>query len=870
MSAFHVRLLGGFAVEDPSGEITRSLSQRRAKAVLAVLAAAGDLGCTRERLIGLLWPDRDEATARHNLRDALYAIRRALCRAAIPGTGQTLHLDPSVVSSDVRAFRQALREGRLSDAVALYRGPLLDGFHLEDALEFERWLERERSRLHRERQEAAKQLAREAEASGRWDVAAEWWGRTVALDRYDSRLVARRIEALARAGDRAGAVLEGEAHVELLRSDLELEADPGFRDALVRIREGEIAPVPGPPASRLEAVVGEPDGPAVSDSDGTPHVEPRTRATGEAGESARPDQRARPDLRRAGVVAAVIASIAVVAIIAALVADSGRTDFRLLNPVQVTTATGMESSASWSPDGRTLAYASTQGGDSDIWVTQPGTEETVNRTPGSDWEDTHPRWSPDGRWIAFFSERSGGGYFVMPSLGGTPRRVASWPPGVLYPGPPAWSPDGEEIALARGQTADPWIEIVPVGGGESRRVALPTRPRSDVLADLSWSPDGRFLTYRRAISPIAATGELWLTIPATGQSRQLTSGVHRDISPAWSTSSSLLFFVSDRAGSPDLWRLGIGPHGRPLGPPVQLTAGMELTDIAIRPDGRQLAYTRGRRVLDVFRAPIPTGRPVSWADVVQLTFDEADFESVDVDDRGRLLLSSDRSGNWDIFLRPADGGSLQRLTTDPELDAGPAWKPDGTGFVFYSSRSGHRQIWLMSLEDRRPRQLTYGPTEKLYPVWSPDGTRIAAGGPGLIVVSVDDGTVQRVTDAGPGAHPAWSPDGRWIAFTGSSDELYRIPADGGSPERLTDMDGGVPRWSPDGRTLYFVGRAEHRDTIWALAMESREIRPITSLTGRPGYLGDLGLAVDDRHFYFTWRESQGDLWVADIDPPPDR
>lgn len=866
MSSFHVRLLGGFAVEDPSGEITRSLSQRRAEAVLAILAVAGALGCTRERLIGLLWPEKDEATARHNLRDALYAIRSALGRAAIPGTGQTLHLDPAVVTSDVRGFRQALETDRLADAVAVYRGPLLDGFHLEDALEFERWLERERSKLHRERQGAAKQLAQEAEASGRWEVAAEWWGRAVALDRYDSRLVARRIEALARAGDLANAVLEGEAHMQLLRSELDLEADPAFREALERIRRGELAPDPGPGATRggaSEEKAG-PVPPNVPDPDGTPRMEPLTRP-GEAGGGER-------GARRTGVAAAVTASAVLVVIIAALVVDRGRTGFRLVDPVQVTTATGVESSASWSPDGRTLAYASTQGGDSDIWVTQPGTEEAVNRTPDNAWEDTHPRWSPDGRWIAFFSERSGGGYFVMPALGGTPRRVASWPPDGPYPGPPAWSPDGEELAFARGQTGVPWIEIVTVGSGESRRVVLPTRPRSDVVADLSWSPNDRFLTYRRAISPFAATGELWLTVPSTGQSRQLTAGIHRDISPAWSTSSSELLFISDRAGSPDLWRLGIGPHGRARGSPVQLTAGMELTDIAVRPDGRQLAYTRGRRVLDVFRAPVPTDRPVTWADVEQLTFDEADFESVDVDDRGRLLLSSDRSGNWDIFLRPADGGSLQRLTTDPELDAGPAWKPDGTGLVFYSSRSGHRQIWLMSLEDRRPQQLTYGPTEKLYPEWSPDGLQIAAGGPGLIVVSVEDGTVRRLTDAGPGAHPAWSPDGRWIAFTRAGDDplgLYLISADGGVPKRLTDVKGGMPRWSPDGRTLYFVGRAEHSDTIWALTLETGEVRPVTSLTGRPGHLGRLGLAVDDRNLYFTWRESRGDLWVADIVPSPD-
>jgi hypothetical protein len=60
------------------------LAQRQAEAVLAVLAVWGDLGCSRERLLALLWPENDEASARHGLRDALHAIRQALGPGALP------------------------------------------------------------------------------------------------------------------------------------------------------------------------------------------------------------------------------------------------------------------------------------------------------------------------------------------------------------------------------------------------------------------------------------------------------------------------------------------------------------------------------------------------------------------------------------------------------------------------------------------------------------------------------------------------------------------------------------------------------------------------------------------------------------------
>ena len=157
---------------------------------------------------------------------------------AVLTRADTLRLDTSAVSSDVDQFATALAASHLSDAVAIYRGPLLDGFHVPDAPEFERWMDDERARLFRDCQGAIKRLAKTAERDGRWDESAEWWGRAVAMDRYNSRLVARRIVALARGGDRANALKEGEAHCRLLKSELELEPDAAFLEELERIRSG--------------------------------------------------------------------------------------------------------------------------------------------------------------------------------------------------------------------------------------------------------------------------------------------------------------------------------------------------------------------------------------------------------------------------------------------------------------------------------------------------------------------------------------------------------------------------------------------------------------------------------------------------------
>jgi DNA-binding SARP family transcriptional activator len=100
-------------------------------------------------------------------------------------------------------------------------------------------MDQERARLLSERQQAVKRLAKAAEHEERWDDAAHWWGRAVAADPYNSRVVVRRMWALVRGGDRANAVKDAEAHCRLLKSELDLDPDPAFLEELESIRGGD-------------------------------------------------------------------------------------------------------------------------------------------------------------------------------------------------------------------------------------------------------------------------------------------------------------------------------------------------------------------------------------------------------------------------------------------------------------------------------------------------------------------------------------------------------------------------------------------------------------------------------------------------------
>jgi DNA-binding winged helix-turn-helix (wHTH) protein len=107
---------------------------------------------------------------------------------------------------------------------------------------------------------------------------------------------------------------------------------------------------------------------------------------------------------------------------------------------RVTFDDGLQSTATWSPDGRFIAYSSDRGGKFDIWVQQVsgGDPVQVTKRPGN---NLQPDWSPDGKYIAYRSEEGEGGLFVVPALGGEgqEKKIVSF--GYL----PRWSPDSSQI-----------------------------------------------------------------------------------------------------------------------------------------------------------------------------------------------------------------------------------------------------------------------------------------------------------------------------------------------------------------------------------------------------------------------------------------
>jgi DNA-binding SARP family transcriptional activator len=256
--------LGGVTVAGDSGA---GISiQRRRLALLCLLAPSGSRGLSRDKILACLWPESPNDNARHALDQLLYAVRRQLGDALILGP-DPLRLNPEIIGSDVVAFEQLVADGSLAEAVALYRGPFLDGFFLTDAAEFESWAEEERQRLRGVYAAALQSLIRQSEEQGRPDAGLEWRRRLAALDPLDSRVAAGLIRALADFGNRSAALRHAQAHEALVRQELGGPPDPRIAALVEQLRtEPEPAVRPIAPHAPEAHPPAEPDAGAAANA----------------------------------------------------------------------------------------------------------------------------------------------------------------------------------------------------------------------------------------------------------------------------------------------------------------------------------------------------------------------------------------------------------------------------------------------------------------------------------------------------------------------------------------------------------------------------------------------------------------------------
>lgn len=243
MPSLHLRLLGA-AQLSASGGLPWQVGNRTL-ALLAVAAAGGPFGISRDAAMLIFWPDSDPARGRNSLRQRLFTLRRELNVEPLIQTPETLRLDPAIISVDLWEFDAAMASNQPKIAASLYSGPFMDGFSVAGMGELERWIEGERSRLRGIAMRAMDRLAAECTRHGDHASAVEWRRRLAAMDPLSSRVSADLVHALVGHKDRVGALQHARVHTELVRQELDTEPDPAFL-ALVQSLDLRTSPRPAP------------------------------------------------------------------------------------------------------------------------------------------------------------------------------------------------------------------------------------------------------------------------------------------------------------------------------------------------------------------------------------------------------------------------------------------------------------------------------------------------------------------------------------------------------------------------------------------------------------------------------------------------
>ena len=622
--------------------------------------------------------------------------------------------------------------------------------------------------------------------------------------------------------------------------------------------------------------------------------------------------------RRRGLIPGLIALgvvIAAVAYATSFIRQKPRAEQPALRPLsQLTYGAGLQGEPTWGPDGRMIAYSSDRSGNFDIWVQQVNGGDPINvtKSPEHDWQ---PDLSPDGMRIVFRSERDGGGLFIVPTFGGSVRKISSF--GYC----PRWSPDGSRILFfdypfrVAGETKKAYIASLD---GES-----PHEVQSEFLSQfiyfgvrcMAWHPDGQ---------RISVWGEhskdrlgFW-TMPLTGGAplkSEIPAEIEKLLNDAislekfqWAPSGQYLYFEGKNKSVRNLWRVMVDPQTlRWVTGPERLTTDIGLdTDLALSRDGKKLAYTIRAENRSIWSLPFDaaTGQikgarqPIATAAMNPWALDLSR-------DGKKLSLNAQRAGKYVRLEKSLEDGQEKLLATeDNSVPNAGFWSRDGTHLVcrrgrligpvgsnlyevttiIYPAGGGDEQAltspttsndcgfdwtadgqWVLSFAN--PRSLGSGRSRILL----------------LPVAAAPHAETQAREVTSSEEYNMWStrlsPNERWISFNAvhkdnkdHTSTVYVVPTSGGAWTRITEGKywDDIPHWSPDGKTIYFSSNRTGFFNVWGIRFNPDTGKPVgepfrvTNFEGLTQmYQSNGHFAMSANRLVITLKDVSGNIWVLD-------
>ncbi len=223
--SLEMRCLGPPAVLVDGEEPAADVMWRKHVALLAYLALSPQHTRSRDHLMGLLWPEKDQARARHSLNEAVRRLRAALGAKRLISRGDAITLSGEQLRVD------ALGDGEGD-------GEFLDGLSLPDAPAFEQWLEQERARLRNRSLSSLIDSGEQALSTSEFEVAQTVAQRALGIDAEAEAAVRLQMRASALSGDSSGALITYRDFARHIEREYSVPPSKELRALAERIREG--------------------------------------------------------------------------------------------------------------------------------------------------------------------------------------------------------------------------------------------------------------------------------------------------------------------------------------------------------------------------------------------------------------------------------------------------------------------------------------------------------------------------------------------------------------------------------------------------------------------------------------------------------
>jgi Tol biopolymer transport system component len=460
--------------------------------------------------------------------------------------------------------------------------------------------------------------------------------------------------------------------------------------------------------------------------------------------------------------------------------------------------------------------------------------------------------SPDGKTLAFTADN---GVWLVPlqsnlgkDIAGEPVRIAEVPGASNFFNVLAWSADGQWIAVNSGYNQKDFVYIIPVKGGEQRKVQLPAREAGNFSFRLSLSPDGENLAFSALEPGLSAQNanlaalHVYVMPSKGGEPRQISPGPGD--SPSFSPDGKLIAYVThyEKKEPPknvrgtrydsELWI--VNSSG---GSPVKLAdADGRLGGPTWSPDGRFISAP-GRTDIggnEIWIYPLLSDASSAGEPTI-IALPHSNFGMLagwtPENELGVFFRSQYRTA---VYTVPSSGGRAVQVTPEGVVYY-PRWSPDGKRIFLRWVKLGETQVVYIPASGGNVTKVPWPEKALMSRVpggghnISPDGQKLIVSaseepyGPqnymDLRVIPLDDGQPVRLTnDEEDEKYPCWSPDGKWIAFVGwqktsadkGFDAIYRIPAKGGKPILITSANDsvgvGAITFTPDGKRIAFFSQ----------------------------------------------------------------